>query len=448
MAIWALECLINEMGFDSTFESFEPMIDPVIGGLFQWLGRCKTAESQLKILSSFGILIEGISSHVQPYALKILEMLSDLWSTSGELLMQAAIIRTFSKLVVSLSGDATHFYQHLIPIIDYSTKVGERSSDNGLLEDGILLWLCTLRSATEFSQELLDLFGNLRAIIDGGLEKVILQLSIKLVESYILLGQIDFLQAHVDEIASIFFMWIGDTKDDMTNEVIRPLEVMLMLYPEEMPVHFEPLLIKLVHLMFSGEESDLALCYYVHFFNRLLLHNPDFFLSFLHRAGDGLIDQFINQFTIGRIDQLGDLRRRKVAAMALSNLICTQLLQMNPDMVALATQEIIGVVCDELAGEGPEYLVRPDETNIADEIFVPELKSNSVQARQLEHLYRSDPVNKFNGKDYLLSQFEQAGQNSPDAFHHMLSLVEPLVLQSLESTNASSVDSDGESPDQ
>jgi len=409
------------------------------------------SESQLKLLSSLGLVIEGIAAYVQPYSIKIMEMLVFIWDqTSSEILMQAALIRTFSKLVVSLSGNATEFYSHLIPVIDYATKVsaGSRCRESGLLEDGIILWLSTLRSATEFSPLLLHLFSNIRTIIDGELTDVILKLCIKLVESYILLGQIDFLQQHVDDLAVIFSAWIGDVNDSVTNEVIRPIEVLLMLYPIQMPTHFEPLLLKLLDLIHSQEESDLAMCYYLHFFNRLMLHNPDHFLAFLDRVSvshnhPNFINHFITQFTIEKIDQLGDIRRRKIAAMALSNLVSSPLLTHDPELVAFAVQTAIGVVCDEEAGSGPEYLVRPDETHLVDDIYITELKPNSVLSHQLELLYTSDPVNKYTGKEFLLSHFQLAQETDPDAFNHMLSLVEPLVLQSLDNQE-SPADSDSE----
>lgn len=441
MAVWTLECLVNEMYFEPTIEFFEPMIDTVIISMFCWLERCEMTESQLAILSSLGLVIEGIGDHVRPYAMKIIEMLMVMWEKTGssqEILMQAALIRTFSKLVASLSGSAVEYFGHLIPVIDYSTKVqeGRSAGESGLLEDGIILWLSTLRSATEFSPMLLTLFSNIRGIIDGELTEVILKLCIKLVESYILLGQVDFLEQHVDDLAMIFSTWIGDMNDQVTNEIIRPIEILLMLYPSQMPSHFEPLLLKLLDLIHSQEESDVAMCYYVHFFNRLMLHNTEFLLSFLQRVSQNdpqtdFIEQFITQFTIDRIDQLGDIRRRKIAAMALSNLISSPLLISHPDLIALAVQTAIGVVCDEEAGPGPEYLVRPDETHLVADIYIPELNPNSVLSQQLELLYSDDPVNKFSGKEYLLSHFQSAQESYPQEFNHMLSLVEPLVLQSL-----------------
>lgn len=485
MSVWALECLVNEFSFEPTFQSFEPLIDTFVASIFGWLARSKMAESQLKILSSIGILVEGIAGHVRPYSFRILDLLVQLWDASGdELLMQSAVIRTIGKLVVAfssidesgededggllLNGGANNgasskppsdsyenFYSRLIPIIDYSTKVVGRSSDNGLLEEGILLWLCTLRSATHFSQSLLDLFSNLPSIINGGMTEVILQMCIKLVESYVLLGQVDFLHAHVDDLAFIFSSWIGDTKDNLTHEVVRPLEMMLMLYPSEMPVHLEGFLIKVLQLIASGTEGDIALCYYVHFFNRVLLHNPDFFLGFLERCAEpmetpDLLTRFLSDFTIDRIDQLGDLRRRKLAAMALSNLLVSPLTIGCPDLVALALQTSLGIVCDEEAGTGPEYLVRPDETNLAEEIYVPELKRHSVQAKQLELLYASDPVNLYTGRAYVQQMLAQAQEIHPDAVNHVLSLVEPLVLETLylePSGSSASGDTDTDSED-
>lgn len=484
MSVWALECLVNEVSFEPTFESFEPLIDTFIASIFGWLARCKMAESQLKILSSIGILVEGIAGHVRPYSFRILDLLVQLWDASGnELLMQSAVIRTIGKLVVAFSSidesgeeddgglllhqgsnaasskppsdSYENFYSRLIPIIDYSTKVVGRSSDNGLLEEGILLWLCTLRSATHFSQSLLDLFSNLPSIINGGMTEVILQMCIKLVESYVLLGQVDFLHAHVDDLAFIFSSWIGDTKDNLTHEVVRPLEMMLMLYPSEMPVHLEGFLIKVLQLIASGSETDIALCYYVHFFNRVLLHNPDFFLGFLERCAEpmetpDLLTRFLSDFTIDRIDQLGDLRRRKLAAMALSNLLVSPLSVNCPDLVALALQTSLGVVCDEEAGTGPEYLVRPDETNLAEEIYVPELKRHSVQAKQLELLYASDPVNLYTGRAYVQQLLAQAQEIHPDAITRVLSLIEPLVLETLyaePSGSSASGDTDTDSED-
>ena len=483
VSVWALECLVNEMSFETTFESFEPLIDTFVASIFGWLVRCKMAESQLKILASIGILVEGIAGHVRPYSFRILDLLVQLWDASGdELLMQSAIIRTIGKLVVAFTahpededGEGLHlgggaattangkapsesyesFYSRLIPIIDYSTKVNGRSSDNGLLEEGILLWLCTLRSATHFSQSLLDLFSNLPSIINGGMTEVILQMCIKLVESYVLLGQVDFLHAHVDDLAFIFSSWIGDTKDDLTHDVVRPLEMMLMLYPSEMPVHLEGFLIKVLQLIASGSETDIALCYYVHFFNRVLLHNPVFFLGFLEKCAEpmeipDLLTRFLSDFTIERIDQLGDLRRRKLAAMALANLLPSPLAVGYPDLVALAIQTSLGVVCDEEAGAGPEYLVRPDETNLADEIYVPELKSHSVQAKQLEHLYASDPVNIYSGRAYVQQCVAQAQAIHPEAVNNILSLIEPRVLETLyqePSGSSESGDTDTESED-
>jgi hypothetical protein len=58
-----------------------------------------------------------------------------------------------------------NYHSFLIPIINYSTDIKNPSSVY-LLEEGLELWIITVQNSIKLTPELLNLFSNLKPLLD------------------------------------------------------------------------------------------------------------------------------------------------------------------------------------------------------------------------------------------------------------------------------------------
>jgi hypothetical protein len=81
--------------------------------------------------------------------------------------------------------------------------------------------------------------------------------------------------------------------------------------------------------------------------------------------------------------------------MSLSGLLnIAEFVQTYSEAAGTILQHSIGVAIDEIAGEGPAYDVRPDESSLDDAVFDITLSKMKPNLQQLALLYENDPVTK------------------------------------------------------
>lgn len=161
-----------------------------------------------------------------------------------------------------------------------------------LLEDGLILWSGIVHLSATASPSLISLFPHLPAILDATLEH--LEVCMKILEAYLLMGLSDFMKQYAANVADVFMKVIGNVNDEGIKTVLlrrshvtlgttfalRPLETLLTLFPQEAPPVLDTVLQKLLSLILSDQETDVAVTEYLTIFARIALQNLNFFVSF------------------------------------------------------------------------------------------------------------------------------------------------------------------------
>lgn len=162
-----------------------------------------------------------------------------------------------------------------------------------LLEDGLQLWLITLRNAPAPQPELLDLFPNLAIVMERSTGEVWccytddlkyisserlkhamrftvactlksvslmraehIQTATQIITSCVLLGGPDFMSRHAATIVGILCILLGNVKERGMLLLLPVMGLLLCSYPEHMPGFMEPALQRLLHLLLSDQEPS------------------------------------------------------------------------------------------------------------------------------------------------------------------------------------------------
>lgn len=425
-AVHTIQSLVNDLSFKVAL--FEKHLDATFSKLFSILSIVSDKETHYLIFSVIGSLIDEIDQLIQPYAEDIIAFLFQIWDQNDDNIMRMSVLRTLAKLAIPMEGLISRA-DTIFPMIRYSTSVNQQG-DNSLLEDGMLLWLSVIRSSPAFDQRFFDLFENFLPILERGFSTIIYLLCIKLLMSYIILGGRPFIERFVAVVGNIYADLIGTTKDDVTKEILTPIDTMIMIAPDLVSHHMQTSLVKILRLLFSSDETDRVKCFYMNTLNRLLLHNPLFakemfdHLSHQYPQQGNFLVAYVNQM-LEMFDSIEDLNRRKTAAISL----CHVLPWIPSDSLLLTIQSIIGVSMDEEEGEGPPLNSRPDDTYVAEDVYVPELRNMSLQGRQLQALYENDPVNNQRLRSYFTTKLNELQQINPELVQSVLSELDSQSLK-------------------
>nr|BAC75567.1 putative Ran binding protein 11-like [Oryza sativa Japonica Group] len=119
--------------------------------------------------------------------------------------------------VIPFASQLSHFFQKsplsyhmLIPILQSGINVDSPDALN-LLEDSVLLWETTLLNAPSIVSQLLDLFPYLVGIVTRSFDH--LEVTINIIEDYIIFGGSEFLKRHGASLANILDTIVGNVND-------------------------------------------------------------------------------------------------------------------------------------------------------------------------------------------------------------------------------------------
>ena len=84
----------------------------------------------------------------------------------------------------SFGAQSVNYHSFLKPIINFSTDVNNPSSVY-LLEDGLELWSITVQNSLKMSRELLELFTNVKNLLDRDTD--VWKLCLDIIDAYIVL---------------------------------------------------------------------------------------------------------------------------------------------------------------------------------------------------------------------------------------------------------------------
>jgi hypothetical protein len=405
------------------------------------------------ILSNVGS--EGVRSCVD----SVLTPLAEIWQSAegAEVcLLRKRVLNVLNLVVVAIGSENTsHLDPLVMPMLAIATNTTVAASDY-VMEDGLELWSTIMTNTSTYSEDLHNLFPNLYSILDKDLEFV--QVSMKLVECYTVLGAGTFLQAHASTVVELFNLTVTEVSPRLAQHVAAALETVLRRFPSEAADMLRQggVLAKLLitTLECSGDDrgnggggyappsrsDDTIMVHYLSLLARVLFTAPEHMRALLHTPG---VTNGTPAQVMARMLQLVDLWLQRFDAMGFASssmpwrrkLIALALVSMIPaDASVLQRLDQILSVCVDVLAEpllGPEG-VPDNQTTQRDVNSTLAENSCSLFHTNLKLMLQEDPVNSTDLRSYLSQKMGEASTTFPNEFQAAIAAVDPVILQQLQ----------------
>jgi hypothetical protein len=409
--------------------------------LFKLIDVAKEEETKQSVLQLTSSIVEQSGNHISPCSLKLLELSCQRWNHKNcSTHMKLTIIRLLVSLIKN-SGDF-EFQNYVIPLIKYSTTISANGNGevDDILSDGILLWLSTLKNCITFTSEMNDLFPNVKSILAHGYAHV--AHCFKIMENYILLGGVTFLNIHYALVIEILTKLVDDVIEEMAMPILKVIDVLLLILPHEAVVGLFGCLKKILILLLSEKDSLRLMSHYVTTLSRLLLHHKENGVSFFHQLSmevepqQNLLKLFLLKIE-DKIEYMNENLRKKVVILSLLELMKEPSLIGDNELIsgcfvyAVITAIDLSIVeCD--SEEAPSYKVVPESNDCDDEeLYITEakfFKQQKSEKKEWRKVYLLDPINGVPTKSFLTQVLQYIQSNNREAFQILISQVPQELL--------------------
>ncbi|KAG8187533.1 hypothetical protein JTE90_008420 [Oedothorax gibbosus] len=432
-AATALKVAVDDFEFSA--DQFQPFLESSITALFVLLKGVKECDLKMSVLHVLSLIIERMGSDVRPYAESLMRYLPQLWADSGEHnMLRCSIISCFVHLVQSLGTLSESLHEFLLPMIEYSTDVSQPPHVY-LLEDGLDLWWTVLDNTSICTEPLLKLPVNLMPLLEYQGEN--LPICLQITEAYIILSPENFLKRYGQTLVQTFLSTLPDMKSDAINMVLKVVDTAFIVFPEDGPVLFQPILPFVFTQALQEDVLPISLSIYISTLSRVIMHNQSCFGSILQtKANESqkdvgvllgeLLDVWLEKMTLF----FNPVQRKKLAALAL-----TCLLTSNSDVVHericgifLAVVETLNDItkCDSDSPSADMLVITGDISQQDEEI-------ETEQDKRKRELTRLDPVYTVVLRDYLYNQVMALQQSvGASKFQDLMSTVDVETMQQLQ----------------
>ncbi|GAM27321.1 hypothetical protein SAMD00019534_104960, partial [Acytostelium subglobosum LB1] len=361
---------------------------------------------------------DSLKAQITPFAGNIIKLISSMWN-NGEAPhhLKSAIVRNLTLFLQAMNGDPSEYFTFLLPVIEQATMPNTEESIY-LLEDGLELWFNLIGRINAFPRPLLLLFRNIIGVMQHTFEHS--QVCMKILEAYILVGGQEFFLAYGNDVVGVLAALLGDIKDSGTNYIIRPIDLIIQMYPVDGAVLLQPVFVKLLQLIHSNDESELSIVQYQAVFTRLITMNPAAFFEFIEKLPhpQQVFRSYMESW-FDKIDSIGSSEVRKLTSIAMSNMLAMP----NSQVVEFIAQLVIttaGLRADINPDDFQELLFSEDGFHLPENSFV----DNMVKKVQSQ-----DPLYKLDEAAYFIDKLNESSKVHGALFQQQIQQVHPKVLE-------------------
>jgi Importin-beta N-terminal domain len=347
--------------FEFNYEDFSQFATPLLQSMMLLISETELTETKMSLLETVRVAVTKLEGRIEPYADDIMSMLPTLWADSGEEhLMKQAVLTMITAIITSLGPKSKKYHADIIPLIYDSVKPDSEASVY-LLEEALDLWAAIIQqAATDIvsennapSLQLLSLCGSLIPLLD--MTDTARQ-TLELLESYVLLSpstilapdillpMLTCMKSMLDTARSSrsrdisgatqvleHLISILSTPNQLITETIREaglthligsmvktgyLSEVLALLTEAYDYHKDPRPSKRPPDVIGPAETSLF-CVLA----RIALANPVLFVEAIHSGSSSPNIEWLMTEWITHFDSIGDILRRKLQALAITNLL-------------------------------------------------------------------------------------------------------------------------------
>ena len=215
--------------------SFQPLTGGAVGGLYGMLFSFNELESRLQVMDLLFSILERVGGDgIRTCVDTIVRPLGQIWETSADdlTLLRKRVLNILTLVVAALGSlEAAQLNPLILPMLKISTDMSQPLQSDYLMEDGLELWAKVLVQAPEYTIELHALFPHIHPMIQRDYE--FLRQGMQILESYVVLGEGQFLETHAGLVTSLFEMTVNDVSPRGANYVARAIETVLQRFPSE-----------------------------------------------------------------------------------------------------------------------------------------------------------------------------------------------------------------------
>ncbi|KAH7441944.1 hypothetical protein KP509_03G063300 [Ceratopteris richardii] len=428
--------LIDDLHFyEKDFVMFVPTC---LECLFQFMSRAQEFDSKLQVLNLVCLIIERLSENILPCTKSLINFLPQVWQDSeGQSILRIQVMVALQRLVCALGPQSPVCYEFLMPILDYSTNIDQPDELN-MLEDGLQLWHITLKHAPKITPELMAIFPHLIPVLDRSTEH--LEIAMKIIESYVLLAGLGFLQLHSVGVAHILDTVIGNVNEKGMMCSLPVVEMLIQCFPNDAPGLLQMVLQKLLKIVITGdEEADIVRASAGAILARVLVQNPSFFEQWISQPSlislfgkvippekQNILFAYFDAW-MEKVDFLTTFPRKKICVIAL----CVILTSKEPQV--LERLEQILSVCTTLVHQTDES---QDGATLGYDYFLPnthpEDSSRENEEIRKRQMLAADPINTLSVVPLLKEKLQSCSAVHGEAvLNAALSKMHPSLLNQL-----------------
>lgn len=445
--------------FEFSFSDFQPYATPLLQSVMSLITETELSETKMALLETVRVAVTKLEGEIEPYAQGIMSMLPSLWAESGEEhLMKQAILTMITAIVNSLGQKSLSYHASILPIIHDSVQPGSEAIVY-LLEEALDLWAAILQQTPtdNASGDLLSLSQSCLPLLEMGSDH--LRQDFELIESYTILSPTTILAPQLltplltSQKALLSMLSSSRARDaSLAPRVLENLVATISLDsytgldPQQALTH---LLESMVNTGYLSSLLEILKEAYEYHQDPRPTHRPPEVIGPAETSLFNLLaritllssDQFVQAITatniisssspspchwllaewLQHIDSIGDILRKKLQVLALTNLL-TATISPFPILMLENLQSLLAIWTDVAVELGQEAA---DESE-GDYLWhnrpgdVPEWPDATPEDGRKRMLSNQDPVYTVNIRDFVAGRFrqmvEQAG--GPQVFEN------------------------------
>lgn len=274
--------LLGSMDLD--YEPYSSCIKPNVERLLSFLRQSANTPFARIVLKQLSEFISNLSDRIAPYTTAVVDHITEFWDIAdqnGQSDLKQPIVGILASFCESLP-DYRAIYGSLIHVARQTTDLDHPDSVL-LLEAGMRLWWNLVQTADTVNEDLLELFprvGLIYARVPH--DPNMISLTIRLLESYFILGGAQIVQTDVEGVAATLELLVTTSSREIMTAVLDLLITFFQLFPNDAPAVIRPALAKVYHALFVRYPKHSRIvkrsCT---LFMQILLKNAAFFFELL-----------------------------------------------------------------------------------------------------------------------------------------------------------------------
>lgn len=461
-ACQALRYTIDE--WNTKIADFLPYLPHLLEQMFQLLTKDLTLiESKKFVLQVLSVIVDRVERSIAPYTDLILQVLPPLWDESeSNYQMKCIILQTLANLIQSTGENSLKCYSLAIPMLKVSVDPGSELFSY-LLEDALPLWIVLAENAPAINEHLLELLPALIELIKNSTESLTNEM--KILESYVLLDSEYVLQHYGQDVFKLFAQYLPNMSVDSASLLNATLDLVFQKNSTEIIGYGERLLVgsglfsSLLSVLLDEEEtSPITSVEILGCFSRLAHANASTFVGCVAAAGIPLTYRerhagtpaiaennavaVLLDFWLGKFDNMGHPRQRKLNALGLTSLVRTghaSVMQRLQDIMVIWSQ-VLDEVHESDRGDAEVYYTNDESSYLRstrsghedgekaeateEELLSPEMARKAA-------LFQTDPIHTVRLKEYINAALAEVSALSPDHATFLATALDPALVDTL-----------------